>query len=150
MRGNLKTSTEGAVYFSILLLRTDGVEGLECGIAGSEEELRKAKRLVEEAACKADKKSKCSGGGGGEIMFISQHCDIHYLYVVFLAEFYFIGGGADCSGVEATTLTEVPDTVEGITCTLVPKEIGAVLLRDLEVQKKWCIEEFIGCWSVKG
>ncbi len=51
---------------------------------------------------------------------------------------------------EATTLTEVPDTVEGITCTLVPKDIGAVLLRDLEVQKKWCIEEFIGCWSVKG
>ena len=99
MRGNLKTSTEGAVYFPILLLRTDGVEGLECGIAGSEEELRKAKRLVEEAACKADKKSKCSGGGGGEIMFISRHCSIHYTYMLFFLQ-SFISLGAVLTALE--------------------------------------------------
>ena len=98
MRGNVKTSTEGAVYFSILLLRTDGVDGLECGIAGSEEELRKAKRLVEEAACKADK-SKCSGGGGGEIMFISQHCAIHYTYMLFSLQ-SFISLGAVLTALE--------------------------------------------------
>lgn len=65
--------------------------------------------------------------------------------------YYFITGGADCSGGPQEKLGSVPTAgADGLTCALVPLEVAAKLLADPAVQKKWCVEEKIECRKVSG
>ena len=127
-------------------LLDEAISGFECGVSTDDEQLKKVKSSLQEAGCKIDK-SKCSSGDGeGDKpkLYISL---IIFPYVV---EFYFIQGGINCSNEEISKLQEVPSSADGITCTLIPKSIGNAMLQEVEVQKKWCVEELIQCWTVQG
>ncbi len=129
------------IFFSV-----EAISAFDCGIATDDKQLKEVKSVLQEARCKLDR-SKCSDGdgkGGQTNLF----CSLVPFSCV--AEFFFIQGGIDCSNEEISKLQEVPSSADGITCTLIPKSIGNAMLQEVEVQKKWCVEELIKCWTVQG